>query len=150
MRRRNLLFAAFFAVAVFHAQAAAADSGDDIGTRPAQKAPSAVVPEDDHPAPPRPSPSVDRESGPLVIDRTEPPPAAPEHYRVRDAPVAKDPPGDWYVAHAGLRPHLGTFGGLGTFALAHGRTERFYGALSLSIVRNDAGTHVGAAQVALG
>jgi hypothetical protein len=70
--------------------------------------------------------------------------------RSRYAPLAVDPPGDWAVLHAGLRPRLGTFGGLATLALAHARTERFYGGLSLSLVRNDAGTHVGLAQIALG
>lgn len=66
------------------------------------------------------------------------------------APIATDPPGDWAVLHAGLRPKLGTFGGIATLALAHARTERFYGGFSLSFVRNDAGTHVGLAQIALG
>ena len=66
------------------------------------------------------------------------------------APIATDPPGDWAVLHAGLRPKLGTFGGIATLALAHARTESFYGGFSLSAVRNDAGTHLGLAQVALG
>ena len=63
---------------------------------------------------------------------------------------ASEPPLDWAVLHAGLRPRLGTFGGIGTFAIAHARTERFYGGLSFSAVRNDAGTHVGLMQFALG
>ena len=66
------------------------------------------------------------------------------------APIASDPPGDWAVLHAGLRPKLGTFGGIATLALAHARTETFYGGFSLSAVRNDAGTHLGLAQIALG
>jgi hypothetical protein len=70
--------------------------------------------------------------------------------RSRNAPIATDPPGDWAVLHAGLRPRLGTFGGIATFALAHARTEQFYGGFSLSAVRNDAGTHIGLAQIALG
>jgi len=77
-------------------------------------------------------------------------PGARPHYRASDALIATDPPADWAVLHAGIRPHLGTFGGIATFALAHARTERWYGVLSLSAVRNDAGTHVGVAQVALG
>jgi len=64
--------------------------------------------------------------------------------------MAADPPTDWAVLHAGFRPHLGTFGGIATFALAHERTERFYGLFSLSAIRNDAGTHIGALQLALG
>ncbi len=64
--------------------------------------------------------------------------------------IASDPPGDWAVLHAGLRPHLGIFGGIATFALAHARTERFYGLFSLSGIRNDAGTHVSALQFAFG
>ena len=71
-------------------------------------------------------------------------------YRASDAPIATDPPPDWAVLHAGLRPRLGTFGGIATFALAHARTERFYGGFSFSAVRNDAGTHIGLAQIALG
>lgn len=66
------------------------------------------------------------------------------------APIATDPPGDWAVLHAGLRPKIGTFGGIATLALAHARTESFYGGFSLSAVRNDAGTHIGLAQIALG
>jgi hypothetical protein len=64
--------------------------------------------------------------------------------------IASDPPKDWAVLHAGLRPHLGTFGGLATFALAHGRTEKFYGAFSFSAIRHDAGTHASLAQISLG
>jgi hypothetical protein len=67
-----------------------------------------------------------------------------------NAPIATDPPGDWAVLHAGLRPKIGTFGGIATLALAHARTESFYGGFSLSAVRNDAGTHIGLAQIALG
>ncbi len=70
--------------------------------------------------------------------------------RSSGAPIATDPPGDWAVLHAGLRPKLGTFGGIATLALAHARTESFYGGFSLSAVRNDAGTHIGVAQIALG
>ncbi len=70
--------------------------------------------------------------------------------RPHTAPIATDPPGDWAVLHAGLRPKLGTFGGIATLALAHARTEQFYGGFSLSAVRNDAGTHIGLAQIALG
>lgn len=66
------------------------------------------------------------------------------------APIATDPPGDWAVLHAGLRPRIGTFGGIATLAVAHARTESFYGGFSLSFVRNDAGTHIGLAQIALG
>ena len=71
-------------------------------------------------------------------------------YHGPDAPIAKDPPKDWAVLYAGLRPHLGTFGGIATLAVAHARTERFYGGFSFSLIRNDAGTHVSIAQLALG
>ena len=73
-----------------------------------------------------------------------------DRMRSGNAPIATDPPGDWAVLHAGLRPKLGTFGGIATLALAHARTESFYGGFSLSAVRNDAGTHIGLAQIALG
>src|SRR5262245_28544929 len=76
-----------------------------------------------------------------------PPSEAPAHHALL---VAVDPRTDWAVLHAGVRPHLGTFGGIATFALAHERTERFYGGFSLSALRNDAGTHVGIAQIAFG
>ena len=45
--------------------------------------------------------------------------------RSSNAPIATDPPGDWAVLHAGLRPRLGTFGGIATVALAHARPEQF-------------------------
>jgi hypothetical protein len=64
--------------------------------------------------------------------------------------VATDPPPDWAVLGGGLRPHFGTFGGIATLAVAQARTERFYGVLSLSLIRNDAGTHVGVVQLAPG
>ena len=115
---------------------------EDIGTRPAQSAPSAgtqIVETDgdgldtDH--------HHNRERGPTLGQERHPAPP-PQ--------IATDPPGDWYLLHAGVRPHLGTFGGVAALALAHERIERFYGALSLSLIRNDAGSHYGGLQLALG
>src|SRR5262249_8517651 len=116
---------------------AADPSADDasIGTRPAARAGASMPP-------PAPAPaSVEESSSPFAT-----PPSRSRY----DLAVATDPPTDWAVLHAGLRPHLGTFGGIATFALAHERTEQFYGAFSLSGIRNDAGTHVGIAQLSLG
>ena len=102
------------------------------------------------------TPAAPREPAPVAAAPASPDGArevaqdAGEDRPARRAYIATDPPGDWAVLHAGLRPHLGTFGGIATFAVAHARTERFYGAFSLSAIRNDAGTHVGLAQISLG
>jgi hypothetical protein len=88
-------------------------------------------------------------AAPLAVEAGEVDADGPR-YRSREAPMATDPPYNWAVMHAGVRPHLGTFGGISTFALAQARTERFYGGFSLATVRNDAGTHIGLAQLALG
>src|SRR5205085_11815064 len=125
-----------------------AESENDMGTTPARKSPQAAPTSRDAPS----------SSPTLALERTDgtddEPDAYPgdtgRHYRGREAPIATAPPPDWAVLHAGLRPQLGTFGGIATLALAHARTERFYGAFSLSAVRNDAGLHVGAAQLGLG
>src|SRR5262249_23969209 len=101
----------------------ARDRDDEIGTRPAQAA-----------------------AAPPLADSTS---ALDSDHRSRLV-LASEPPVDWAVLHAGLRPHLGTYGGIATFAFARARTESFYGVLSLSAIRNDAGTHFGAAQIALG
>jgi len=77
-------------------------------------------------------------------------PDAFERGRAEAPLIAKDPPPDWAVLHAGLRPELGTFGGIATLALAHARTERFYGVFSFSAIRSDVGTHLGVAQIGLG
>src|SRR5512146_710223 len=92
---------------------------EDIGTRPAQIATSG-----------------DKQPGYVETER---PPGTPSQPPV----IAEEPPPDWAVLHAGVRPHLGTFGGIGVLALAHERVERFYGIFSLSLIRNDAGTHYG-------
>jgi hypothetical protein len=119
------LFAWFFASASL-VLCGSAHADDSFGTTPAR------------PYTPAASPTVVETAEPAPFDR---PP---------EAPLAKDPPPDWAVFHVGLRPQLGTFGGIATIALAHARTERFYGGFSLSLIRNDAGTHVGLAQIALG
>ena len=61
----------------------------------------------------------------------------------RDLVVAEDPPKNWYVLDAGLRTHRDTFIGVATLSAAQSRTERFYGAASLALIRNDAGSHFG-------
>jgi len=125
-----------------------------FGTTPArskgqmqqQSAPTPV-----RPASPQQSLPVAGSDGPSVQTADEPAIAYDsDEMRQGIAPIATDPPGDWAVLHAGLRPKIATFGGIATFALAHARTESFYGGFSLSAVRNDAGTHVGLAQIALG
>lgn len=93
---------------------------------------------------------MDRAVDSPALETSDVPPYESDMRRPGGAPIATDPPGDWAVLHAGLRPKLGTFGGIATLALAHARTESFYGGFSLSAVRNDAGTHVGLAQIALG
>src|SRR5512139_3232429 len=86
----------------------------DFGTTPAQKGgarkPTAA------PAPAARSQS----SGSEALGVDESPADEDRAYRAsRNAPLATDPPIDWAVLHAGLRPHLGTFGGIATLALAH-------------------------------
>jgi hypothetical protein len=110
-------------------------AGDEsIGTTPARPS---VQPQAPAASEPNPFPTWSATPG-------EGPAKAP------DVKIAEDPPMDWAVLYGGLRPRLGTFGGITTLAVAHARTERFYGAFSFSAVRNDAGTHVGVAQLALG
>ena len=91
------------------------------------------------------------DSLPVATDETEaptpPPLAGVQPIRNVDAPVATDPPSDWAVAHAGLEPRLGTFGGIGTFAVARADTEHFYGGVSFAGVRNDAHVHAGVGQL---
>src|SRR5262245_25766191 len=116
---RLLPLAASVCVTTTLLTASVANAADeDLGTRPAQSAPVAVAPA----APPA-------AEGEVLVAREAS--DSPRHYRATDAAIAKDPPGDWYFLYGGLRPHLGTFGGIATFALAHARTERFYGGLSL-------------------
>jgi hypothetical protein len=133
MRPYLLSFLVTSSILLQAASALAQESNDDasIGTRPAASpgAPQSV--------PPQPSDLR------VAEDSSEGRPS-------RRVYVASDPPGDWAVLHAGLRPHIGTFGGIATLALAHARSERFYGVFSLSMIRNDAGTHVGLAQTGLG
>jgi len=126
-----------------------ANANDDasFGTRPAKKggAPQAA-PTKAVPAPAEAGVATDD----VIEDQKGGFAQSPRQYRQYEAPIAADPPGDWAVLHAGLRPHLGTFGGIATFAVAHARTESWYGGFSLSGIRNDAGTHIGGAQIALG
>src|SRR5580700_4158624 len=81
--------------------------------------------------------------------------------RAEDAPVAavaEASPGmeapapayDWALLHAGIRPRLATFAGIGTLAVAQGRVHHFYGVASFATVRQDAGVFVGATELALG
>lgn len=142
--RRAMLALSIALVALLMAPSSLAgeSADDDLGTTAARPRNGTTAPTARSPvAEPRGDASegaLDRE-----VDPTHP------HLAV-DAPIATDPPGDWAVLHGGLRPTLGTFGGIATLAVAHARTERFYGAASLSLIRNDAGTHVGAAQLSLG
>ncbi len=119
------------------------DDDESIGTRPAADVTKAVAPK--AMPPPAATPMATAEGG---ADDFEQPKR--KRRRKGDLSIAADPPTDWAVLHAGFRPHLGTFGGIATFALAHERTERFYGLFSLSAIRNDAGTHVGGLQLAIG
>src|SRR4051812_29971693 len=139
--RLSCLFAVTTTLGALFVSSTALADDDDIGTRPAMSKKAADAP----PPPASPSastPASQGSSGSGAYERTEEVDSdAGGYYRGNRAPLATDPPGDWYVLHAGLRPQLGTFGGIATFALAHARTERFYGAFSLSAVRNDAGTH---------
>jgi hypothetical protein len=65
-----------------------------------------------------------------------PPPTPSQHMRTSEgAAIAKDPPPDWAVLHAGLKPELGTFGGIGTLALAQSTVENFYGGFQFAFVR---------------
>src|SRR4051794_513016 len=91
------------------AASARADSSEDvsIGTRPAQAAPPAK-------SAASPLPSLDVGEAPRESE------AEPEARRRLQ--VAGDPGTDWAVLHAGFRPHVGTFGGIATLALAHART----------------------------
>jgi hypothetical protein len=146
---RTPLLALVPALLLFHAASARADeplgvASDDesIGTKPARSATPQAAPEAMRPS------SSTGSSGSSMW--SEDPSVDQDQLRARRAAIASDPPPDWAVLHAGLRPRLGTFGGIATFAAAHARTERFYGGFSLSAVRNDAGTHIGAAQIALG
>lgn len=102
--------------------------------------------------------------GPIAVDDNfaQPPPnaqpvAPPETQmapgpvdHVQSAPIAAEEPHDWAVLHAGLSPNLGTFGGIGTFELAGGRTRKFYGVTAVSGVRDHAELFVGALQLAIG
>ena len=157
--RLNHLLASFVPTALLlltasqaHAtQPSQADKDEaSFGTTPARskaqmQAPQAA-PSEAMPAPP----PMDRAVEATGTASYEAPSYDSDVRRSTAAPIATDPPGDWAVLHAGLRPKLGTFGGIATLALAHARTESFYGGFSLSAVRNDAGTHIGIAQIALG
>lgn len=153
--RLNHLLASFVPTALLllsaasaHAQEAERDEAS-FGTTPARSKAQMQV----QSAPTRAAPAPQAgQSGEAAIgtDYVESQGYDSDVRRAPNAPIATDPPGDWAVLHAGLRPRLGTFGGIATFALAHARTEQFYGGFSLSAVRNDAGTHVGLAQIALG
>lgn len=159
--RLSLLSSVAFGLVLLTSTSAFADHDDSdaheasseaIGTTPARKSvPQAAQPR------PAPMPTVDRASsaGTGGYDdetdvREEYSKGDGRRYRGGEAPIATAPPPDWAVLHAGLRPQLGTFGGIATFALAHARTERFYGGFSFSAVRNDAGLTVAAAQLGLG
>ncbi|MEM9693645.1 MAG: hypothetical protein AAGA56_13945, partial [Myxococcota bacterium] len=107
---------------------------EDIGTRPPAVFPAAEASE---------VTTTEADDRDRDDDLRKPP-------RQGDLTLAGEPPLDWAVLHGGFRPHLGTFGGIATFAIAHARVERFYGAFSLSAIRNDAGDHFGAAQIAIG
>lgn len=141
-RLAGSLLAASLVLASFRASADQQVAGDPVG--------------DDASIGTRPARSEGREAG--IASPGSPASAAPGAWPGDAAAsaasdermVATDPPTDWAVLHAGVRPSLGTFGGIATFALAHARTERFYGLFSLALVRNDAGTHAGLAQLALG
>jgi hypothetical protein len=101
MRHASLTFGLVASTLFFHAAARASEpETDSIGTRPAA------------------------ETAPVTVA------AEARTFHGSDAPVAVDPPPDWAFLHAGFRPKLGRFGGLATLALAHARTERFYGGVS--------------------
>lgn len=162
MRLNNLLAAigpvSFLLLTASSAHAQQVDKDEaSFGTTPARSKAQMMQ----QAAPPAPTPmapqvqSQDRAAGTIAVERTDDEEdvrtySPGREQRYSPAPIATDPPGDWAVLHAGLRPKLGTFGGIATLALAHARTESFYGGFSLSAVRNDAGTHIGLAQIALG
>src|SRR5262245_43592344 len=102
MRTRQLLPLLAAPAIVLYALPSSAQERDAIGTTPAA---------------PREIPTAQ-----VAGDPVPPTEASPDHTGARRVAVASDPPGDWAVLHAGLRPHLGTFVGIGTFALAHART----------------------------
>jgi hypothetical protein len=163
--RLSLLSSVAFGLVLFTSSSAAfADDESDpsdsasseaIGTTPARSTVPQAAPNKSRPPPASSPQALERDSGDGggerdyadVEDQYQ---GGGRHYRGGEAPIATAPPPDWAVLHAGLRPQLGTFGGIATFALAHARTERFYGAFSFSAVRNDAGIHVGGAQLGLG
>jgi hypothetical protein len=68
-------------------------------------------------------------------------------YVAADAPKE---PKDWAILYAGLRPDLGTFGGVATLSLADAHTRRFYGVASVGGVKDEVDRFVGGAQVTLG
>jgi hypothetical protein len=162
--RLNHLLPSFVPIALMllsSLDARAADDDASFGTTPARSKAQMQQQSRPEPAPPPPQAGTSNATpaAPMNIAADRDEPASRESQQAYDgdtmrsrynAPIATDPPGDWAVLHAGLRPKLGTFGGIATFALAHARTERFYGGFSLSAVRNDAGTHIGLAQIALG
>lgn len=141
---------------LFPASSARAD--DDIGTTPAkpragEAAPAAPTPTSvpvSAAEPASPKTDVERESSRGVGGIFGSSDEEPVRRRRREAPLATDPPKDWAVLYGGLRPQLGTFGGIAVLGAAQSRVERFYGAFSFATVRNDAGDHVGLAQLALG
>lgn len=154
----SLLPLACAALTTLTASPARAD--DDFGTTPARSATPEAA------APAKPPQAAEKGSGEampvareqvesrkadvLGLDDEDVSGAGAVPRRRREAPLATDPPRDWAVAYAGLRPRLGTFGGLLTLGAAQSRIERFYGAASFATVRNDAGTNVSALQLALG
>jgi hypothetical protein len=130
-----------------------AHADDDIGTTPARSrepqaapTPSSVPVADESPRTGAESAEPESHSGRGFFHTSD------EHVRRRrrEAPLATEPPKDWAVLYGGLRPQLGTFGGIAVLGAAQSRVERFYGAFSFATVRNDAGDHVGLAQLALG
>jgi hypothetical protein len=70
---------------------------------------------------------------------------------VQQDPVSQEArPLNWLGLYAGIRPRLGTFGGLASLALVESNTDRFYGGFSAALIRNEASLHAGALQFALG
>jgi hypothetical protein len=66
------------------------------------------------------------------------------------AAEAPKPPKDWAILYAGLRPDLGTFGGVATLSLADAHTRRFYGVASIGGVKDEVDHFVGGVQLTLG
>jgi len=149
MRMRHCTSSLAIALVLVSAAEARADEAS-IGTTPARSRAQMEAPPPSSPVPVASLPSARTDDDPAGRGSGGSGSYDADVMRSSPASGAGDPPADWAVLHAGLRPRLGTFGGVATFALAHARTERFYGGFSLSAVRNDAGTHIGLAQISLG